>query len=61
MIKFMFFLEPDFHSYCPRHDVHGTQWVEKLTSGNKKEVADILKIDRKTLYRRLEEYGWTDS
>ena len=32
-----------------------------LTSANKKEVADILKIDRKTLYRRLEEYGWTDS
>jgi DNA-binding NtrC family response regulator len=33
----------------------------ELSSGNKKEVADILKIDRKTLYRRLEEYGWTDS
>jgi len=33
----------------------------ELTSGNKKEVADILKVDRKTLYRRLEEYGWTDN
>lgn len=33
----------------------------ELTEGNKKAVADILKIDRKTLYRRLEEYGWTDS
>jgi DNA-binding NtrC family response regulator len=33
----------------------------ELTSGNKKEVADILKVDRKTLYRRLEEYGWADS
>jgi len=29
----------------------------KLTDRNKKEVADILKIDRKTLYRKLEEYG----
>jgi DNA-binding NtrC family response regulator len=33
----------------------------ELTGGNKKEVADILRVDRKTLYRRLEEYGWTDS
>jgi DNA-binding NtrC family response regulator len=33
----------------------------ELTGGNKKEVADILKVDRKTLYRRLEEYGWKDN
>jgi len=33
----------------------------QLTEGNKKEVADILGIDRKTLYRRLEEYGWRES
>lgn len=33
----------------------------ELTSGNKKEVADILRVDRKTLYRRLEEYGWKDN
>lgn len=33
----------------------------KLTHGNKKEVADILGIDRKTLYRKLEDYGWTES
>jgi DNA-binding NtrC family response regulator len=31
----------------------------ELTNGNKKEVADTLKIDRKTLYRRLDEYGWS--
>ncbi len=31
----------------------------ELTSDNKKSVADTLKIDRKTLYRRLDEYGWT--
>jgi DNA-binding NtrC family response regulator len=29
----------------------------ELSGGNKKEVADILRIDRKTLYRKLEEYG----
>lgn len=33
----------------------------ELAGGNKKEVADILKVDRKTLYRRLEDYGWKDS
>ena len=29
----------------------------ELTEGKKKEAADILGIDRKTLYRKLEEYG----
>ena len=29
MIKFTFFLEPDFHRDCPSHDVHGTQRVER--------------------------------
>jgi DNA-binding NtrC family response regulator len=33
----------------------------ELTGGNKKEVADILRVDRKTLYRRLEEYGWKET
>jgi len=30
------------------------------TEGNKSETADRLGIDRKTLYRKLEEYGWRD-
>ena len=30
----------------------------ELTGSNKKAVADILRIDRKTLYRKLDEYGW---
>jgi two-component system response regulator HydG len=29
----------------------------ELTEGRKKEAADLLDIDRKTLYRKLEEYG----
>ncbi len=29
----------------------------ELTEGRKKEAADLLSIDRKTLYRKLEEYG----
>jgi DNA-binding NtrC family response regulator len=32
----------------------------ELTEGNKKEVAEVLRIDRKSLYRKLEEYGWAD-
>jgi DNA-binding NtrC family response regulator len=30
----------------------------RMTEGNKKEAAKILGVDRKTLYRKLEEYGW---
>lgn len=30
----------------------------RMTEDNKKAVAEILDIDRKTLYRKLEEYGW---
>jgi transcriptional regulator with PAS, ATPase and Fis domain len=33
----------------------------ELTGGNKKEVADTLRVDRKTLCRRLEEYGWKEN
>jgi DNA-binding NtrC family response regulator len=29
----------------------------ELTEGKKKKVADLLGIDRKTPYRKLEEYG----
>jgi DNA-binding NtrC family response regulator len=32
----------------------------ELTEGKKKEAADLLGIDRKTLYRKLEEYGRTE-
>ena len=32
----------------------------EFTEGKKKEAADILGIDRKTLYRKLEEYGKKD-
>ncbi|NOT53375.1 MAG: sigma-54-dependent Fis family transcriptional regulator [Deltaproteobacteria bacterium] len=32
----------------------------EFTEGKKKEAADLLGIDRKTLYRKLEEYGKTD-
>ncbi|MBI3301082.1 MAG: sigma-54-dependent Fis family transcriptional regulator, partial [Deltaproteobacteria bacterium] len=32
----------------------------ELTEGRKKEAADLLGIDRKTLYRKLEEYGRAD-
>ena len=32
----------------------------EFTEGKKKEAADILGIDRKTLYRKLEEYGKDD-
>jgi DNA-binding NtrC family response regulator len=30
----------------------------RLAEGNKREVAEVLGVDRKTLYRKLEEYGW---
>lgn len=30
----------------------------RIAKGNKREVAEILGVDRKTLYRKLEEYGW---
>ena len=32
----------------------------EFTEGKKKEAADLLGVDRKTLYRKLEEYGKTD-
>lgn len=32
----------------------------EFTEGKKKEAADLLGIDRKTLYRKLEEYGKTE-
>jgi DNA-binding NtrC family response regulator len=32
----------------------------EFTEGKKKEAAELLGIDRKTLYRKLEEYGRTD-
>ena len=32
----------------------------ELTTGKKKEAADLLGIDRKTLYRKLEDYGRTE-
>jgi len=32
----------------------------ELTEGKKKETADLLGIDCKTLYRKLEEYGKTE-
>jgi DNA-binding NtrC family response regulator len=33
------------------------QEVLRQTGGNKSRAADILGLDRKTLYRKLEEYG----
>jgi DNA-binding NtrC family response regulator len=32
----------------------------EFTEGKKKEAADLLGVDRKTLYRKLEEYGRTE-
>jgi DNA-binding NtrC family response regulator len=32
----------------------------EFTEGKKKEAAELLGIDRKTLYRKLEEYGRTE-
>jgi len=29
--------------------------------GHKQEAATLLKIDRKTLYRKLDKYGWKDT
>src|SRR5262249_4088072 len=33
----------------------------EFTEGRKKEAADLLGIDRKTLYRKLEEYGKSEA
>jgi DNA-binding NtrC family response regulator len=30
----------------------------RLAAGNKKEVAEVLGVDRKTLYLKMDEYGW---
>jgi DNA-binding NtrC family response regulator len=42
----------------PLHDVERDYILEILrrTNGNKKRAAEILRLDRKTLYRKLDEY-----
>src|SRR5262249_44763723 len=44
---------------CPLADIEREYILLALefTEGKKKEAADLLGIDRKTLYRKLEEYG----
>ncbi len=32
----------------------------RLAEGNRRAVAEVLGVDRKTLYRKLEEYGWKE-
>lgn len=56
-------LQAAFLSHCPLSEIEREYILlgMKLTGGNKKEVADILGIDRKTLYRKLEEYSWKES
>jgi len=47
----------DHHSFQPVDEKEQIENALRATGGNKSKAADLLKIDRKTLYNKLHQYG----